>query len=150
MTFGRLIWYTTPLDKLKFRTLWCPPRFITPIFVTFDLLSFLVQLLGVSAVGEAFQDKTLTPDERLRQTKGGLRILRLGLLLQLACFGIFAIIGFRFLVVSKRWNVLSATAEGVQEHGWRRVNLAVNGAATLIMVSYLSQSRAFDGKGTMG
>jgi hypothetical protein len=124
MTFGRLVWWTRPKDNLNLRTLWCPPRWITPVFVSFDLFAFLVQLAGVSRVGSAFKGG-VSPQGKQNDINPGMYTLKLGLG-EFVCFGLFALIGFRFFLVrQKGW-----APEGVTN--WRRLNIAVNRAAGLI------------------
>lgn len=135
MAFGRLVWFVTPLEHLRLRSLWVPRRGITPLFVFFDLLSFAIQVVGVGQLGGS-QSKGLTPEEQQRLTQNGERTLKLGLVLQLMCFGIFALIGTRFLVVSRKWGVVGEAGFGgdVADARWQRLNWAINGAATMIMV----------------
>lgn len=129
MTFGRLVWYISPHKKLNFRSLWIPPRWITPIFVTFDVVTFLIQFFGISQVAVSIKPQGKTDFNKLQN---GLKILRFGLILQMVCFGLFAFIGFHFLIVTRSWTVPLSRARRAQ---WQRLNIAVNVAATLITVS---------------
>ncbi len=52
---GRLIWWVTPSSYPGFSTFWVPARWITPLFVTFDLGSFYIQFLGLAAVTADFE-----------------------------------------------------------------------------------------------
>ena len=56
--FSRVVWFSCPTHSLRFKTLWCFPRWITPTFVTFDLFSFLVQLVGSSLISHSYDDDT--------------------------------------------------------------------------------------------
>jgi len=132
LIFDRLVWWVTPSERQNFRTLWCSPRFITLFFILFGLGSFLVQLWGVSAIGASYSSND-TKGEKERGFNLGLKILKLGLILQVVCFGIFALISARFLVVSKHWNKSSFR---VSDGRWRRLGCIVNIAAGLIMVSW--------------
>lgn len=134
MTFGRMVWWVTPVEKRTLWTLWCPPRFLTAIFVLFDLGSFFVQFLGACAVGAAYTGKDLSAEQREDGTENGLAVLKLGLVLQLVCFGIFAVVGARFLVVSRRWAG-RASPYNAEKPSWRRLSWMVNLSATLITVS---------------
>ena len=58
----------------------------------------------------------------------------MGLVLQLVCFLLFAVVGVHFLVVSKTWRVPFSRARRSQ---WQRLNLAINVAATLITIRAL-------------
>lgn len=100
MTFGRLVWWTRPKDNLNLRTLWCPPRWITPVFVSFDLFAFLVQLAGVSRIGSAFKGG-VSPQGKQNDINPGMHTLKLGLG-EFVCFGLFALIGFRFFLVRQK------------------------------------------------
>lgn len=134
MTFGRLVWWVTPNERLNVRTLWCPPRWITPIFVAFDLITFSIQLAGVSRTGDAFKSG-VSPRDKQDAIDTGIHILRIGLGLQLICFGLFVLIGVRFCLVGRRWRA----PDGVTK--WKRLNMAVNGAAGLISVGCYSCGR---------
>lgn len=130
MVFSRLIWLVTPATRRGFRSLWVPARWITPIFVTLDLLSFLIQLSGLSSVASAHSPK-ISPEETQKRLDSGISTLRTGLIVQLFGFGIFTIIGARFVVVSRKWE-----DDWPDDRGrWRRCAWAINISCTLIMVS---------------
>lgn len=141
LIFGRLVWWVTPSERQNFRTLWCSPRFITLFFILFDLGSFLVQLWGFSTIGASYSSND-TKGEKERGFNLGLKILKLGLILQVVCFGIFALISARFLVVSKYWNKSSF---GVSDGRWRRLGYIVNIAAGLIMLRAIYRILEFTG-----
>lgn len=138
MVFGRLVWFVTPSSKLRASVLWVPPRWITPIFVTFDILAFLVQFLGVGAVAAATAALTGDSNDQNKTLSAGYTILKFGLVLQLACFGIFAVIGFRYFFISRQWA--PPTIPCLQKP-WKWLLLAVNLSATLITVSTLHRTR---------
>jgi ABC-type anion transport system duplicated permease subunit len=123
-----------PAEDRNVATLWCPPRLITAIFVSFDLGAFFIQFLGACSVGAAYSSRGLTAGQKEDKTQSGLSTLRLGLVLQLICFGLFAIVGMRLLVVSRRW-LDKPLRYGAPRAKWTRLNWTVNGAATVIMVS---------------
>ncbi|KAL9058424.1 MAG: hypothetical protein Q9162_001719, partial [Coniocarpon cinnabarinum] len=131
MAFGRLVWYVSPYSKLNFRSLWVPPRWITPIFVSFDAITFFIQMVGVSAAATAIHGPG---DVNIDQLNNGLRTCKIGLILQMVCFLFFAIIGMHFLIVSKRWSVPPSRA---RKPRWQLLNLAINAAATLITLRAL-------------
>lgn len=130
LIFSRLVLWVTPSERQNFRTLWCSPRFITLFFNPVDFGSFLVQLWGVSAIGASYSSND-TKGEKERGINLGLKTLKLGLILQVVCLGIFALISARFLVVSRYWNKSSF---GVSDGRWRRLGYIVNIAAGLIML----------------
>lgn len=133
-TFGRLLWWVTPPERHHLRTLWCSARFVTPLFICFDLGSFFIQLLGAGAVGTAYTSKTLTPAAQQDKIRTGLAALKLGFALQLGCFGLFFVIGTRFLCVSRRWAGTPLCYAAPSGANWTRLNWAVNVAAIAITV----------------
>jgi hypothetical protein len=136
-TFGRVLWCVTPLGCHNVRTLWCSARFATPIFIGFDLGSFFIQLLGAGTVGTAYTSKTLSAEDRQSKTRTGLAALKLGFALQLVCFGMFILVGTRFLYVSRRWAGKPLPYAVPKGANWARLNWAVNLAAVAITVSQL-------------
>ncbi|KAF2651334.1 RTA1-domain-containing protein, partial [Lophiostoma macrostomum CBS 122681] len=146
-TFGRIVWWVAPVTERSFRVLWCPPRFITIFFVAFDLGSFFIQLIGASSVGSASLDKSLGASERDKRTRDGQSILKFGLVLQLICFGIFTVIGIRFIAISRRWSEIPLR-HGAPHVQWQRLNWTVNISAFLIMVRAIY--RIFDFTGNRG
>jgi hypothetical protein len=136
MTFARILWYVTPSDRRNFRSLWLPARWVAPVFVLFDMGAFFIQFLGVVAAASAYTN-TSKRDEKAQQTKinNAVRVLKFGLIVQLLCFGVFALIGSRFMFISRGWTVASINPPA----GWRRLAWSVNTSATLIMVSTLGR-----------
>lgn len=133
MTFGRLVWYLTPSDRRTFSTLWVPARWITPIFVSFDMFAFLIQLASITDVRSAYTSSKPLKDATT-MFEHGLHVLKVGLIIQLLCFTAFAIIGLRFTLVSRKWVNHSTALEGKS----KRCVWMVNGAGTLIMVGAIS------------
>jgi hypothetical protein len=123
-----------PPESHNVQTLWCSARFVTPLFVVFDLGSFVIQLLGASAVGAAYTSKTLSVEDRQSKTRTGLAALKLGFALQLICFGLFIFVSTRFLYVSRRWVRRPLEPWAPQSARWTRLNQAVNLAAVAITV----------------
>ena len=124
MAFGRLVWYISPYAKLNFKSLWVPPRWITPIFVSFDAVTFFIQMVGISAAATAIHGPG---DVDIDQLNNGLKVAKIGLILQMICFLFFAIIGIHFLFASRKWSVPLSRAKRGQ---WQRLNMAINVAAT--------------------
>jgi hypothetical protein len=141
-TFGRILWWITPRESHNTQTLWCPSRLVTPLFIGFDLGSFFIQLLGAGAVGTAYASKTLTAEDRQSKTKTGLAALKIGFTLQLICFGLFVLIGTRFLYVSRRWAGRPLQYLPPKGANWPRLNWAVNLAAVAIVVRRLAKQVA--------
>ena len=133
MIFGRILWWVTPGEHRTFSTLWCPPSRVSLLFVAFDLASFFVQLLGASSSAQAMNDDSLSAEERRDKREKGLSVMRICLGLQLICFALFAFVGARFLVVSRRWGDRTLPY-GDLHAKWEHLSWTVNGAATLILV----------------
>lgn len=95
----------------------------------FDISAFLVQFFGLLVLAGAATGNKSPPDIATA-VENGERILKLGLIIQLLCFGIFAVIGLRFIIVSRDWHVQNGTE-------WRPLAWAINTCATIIMVNTL-------------
>jgi len=126
MAFSRLLRFATPESRYNARSLWLPPTWITFTFVSADIGSFSVQLLGLLVVAGAYTSGS-SPESTPSTLRNGTHILKLGLLLQLLCFGIFGILGARFLYIGRSW-----AAPGRTE--WRLLGWAIFGSAALITV----------------
>ena len=126
MTFGRLVHFVTPPSALTARRLWVPPRRTTLIFVLFDVVSFLIQFLGLLIVAGAYGPDKSSEDKAAAIAKGQ-HVLQLGIVVQLLCFGLFAIVGARFLYVSRGWAAPGGTE-------WHLLAWVINVSAGLIMV----------------
>lgn len=133
-TFGRVLWWVTPCDSLNLRTLWCWGRLVTPFFVCFDIGSFFIQLLGAGALGAAYASKNLNAKDRQDKISQGLGALKLGFALQLVCFGVFVVIGTRFLYISRQWQGKALLYQAPRGANWIRLNWAVNLATIAITV----------------
>lgn len=123
--FGRIVWATTVADQRRFSTLWVPPRLTTAVFLLVDLVSFCIQLLGIFLVASAYHASTGAIDAD--QARRGSTALQAGLIVQVIGFGLFTVVGARFLVVSRAWPARTHLP-------WRKFAWAVNLAATLITV----------------
>ncbi|RMZ72651.1 RTA1 domain [Pyrenophora seminiperda CCB06] len=129
--FSRVIWFSCPNHALNFETLWCFPRWITSTFVTFDLFSFVIQLIGASQISKEYDhspagSRTISSSER--QAIPGRVILVLGLVLQMMCFISFSIISIRYFYLSRHW-----TAHDLGDmHLWRKLSYTINLSSVLI------------------
>ena len=94
MAFGRLILWIIPTPHQTFRTLWLPARHITPLFVGFDVVSFLLQCAGGAMLASASSQSSLDR---------GRTIVLIGLAVQLVVFGFFVVAAIRlsFLLRTK-------------------------------------------------
>jgi len=97
--FGRIVFHVVPKEARTTRLLWVPPRFVTPIFVTCDIVALLLQLWG------AVQITSVSPGAANAVSKAnkGKKIAQTGVVIQLICFGLFTIIAIRFNFTSKRF-----------------------------------------------
>lgn len=111
----------TPESHRGFRTLWVPARFITLVFVLFDIVSFAIQLLGASVLASA--DDT----DFSRLNKGG-HIVQVGLAVQLVCFGFFSFVAARFVFVSRQFRQSWPSGD------WQKLLYAINIACLIILV----------------
>jgi hypothetical protein len=129
--FSRVVWFSCPAHALSFKTLWCYPRYITPTFVIFDLISFLIQLVGGGLISYSYNHDTSssrTIEGTEAKLYSGRIILVLGLILQMLCFLSFAIIALRYFVISRAWRAYDLG----DFHLWRKMSWMINAAATLI------------------
>ncbi|OAQ96837.1 hypothetical protein LLEC1_03882 [Akanthomyces lecanii] len=108
------------LPPAHHRILGITGRLLTPIFVGFDILSFLVQGNG-SAIASA--GNWTGPKEKI-----GRCTLIGGLLLQLLAFGLFLAVFGRFYLLATRFAVPEAPS------GWRKVVCAVYISSIAIMI----------------
>ena len=92
---------------------------MTPVFVTCDVIAFLVQVFG----------GTLGVSTDVATQKRGYNIMKIGLVVQLLAFGFFIVISFRFHVVSKRFRSSWPDAK------WIPFLWAINIGCVLIFVS---------------
>ncbi|KAI5776336.1 RTA1 like protein-domain-containing protein [Geopyxis carbonaria] len=134
MTFGRIISATSAPPPV--RQLWVPARFVTPIFVAFDVVSFTIQLIGAAMLSSA--DAT----DFAKIDRGG-DIIKIGLAVQLVGFGFFTVVGLR-------WAVLMKGESGGEEvkaaaGGRRRLAWAVNGGCLLVLVRSVYRMAEFAG-----
>jgi hypothetical protein len=110
VVFGRIVFLVMPPEARRARTLWVPPRFCTPIFVTCDIIAFFIQAVGAITVAGT---KPTDPD-RVSKLDKGKKIVLIGLGVQMACFGLFSVIAIRFHFVSRRFTKSSIDQMGVE------------------------------------
>jgi hypothetical protein len=137
--FSRVVWFSCPTEMLRFRVLWCFPKWITPTFVIFDLLSFVVQIIGASLISKSYDDDhsyDRSIEQAERKITSGRVLLVLGLIMQMSCFATFAVIAIRYAQMSKKWR-----GEDLGDWKmWRKLNWMINIAAALITVCPNSSS----------
>ncbi|KAM0562758.1 hypothetical protein ACHAPJ_001598 [Fusarium lateritium] len=113
------------------RILKIPGRRLTPIFVTCDVIAFLIQGSGS---GIASSDNWQGEMERI-----GVRVLIAGLAFQLVAFSLFLCVFRRFHVLANRMAAIDAPK------GWQKVVLAVYISSVLIMVRCIFRVAEFAG-----
>jgi len=102
MLAARIIGRLTPQRHQTFRDLWVKPRFLTLVFVSLDILAFIVQLLGLAIAVDAVLSSQ-NGEDTTKKVQRALRVLKLGFLVQLATLGLFVVVVLRFQVRAKRW-----------------------------------------------
>jgi len=127
MAFGRIVLWVVPTNYQSFRHLWMPARHITPLFVSFDVLSFLVQGIGGGVVASANTES---------QANNGKNIVLVGLAIQLVTFGFFVIASsrFSFLLRSKLRNEALP-----QDTNWPLFLIIINTSSLIILVRSISR-----------
>ncbi|KAI9736169.1 MAG: hypothetical protein M1834_001054 [Cirrosporium novae-zelandiae] len=122
MAFGRIVLWVVPKSHQTFRQLWMPFRYITPLFVSFDVLSFAVQCVGGAMVASA--------DTTTKANKGK-NVVLVGLGIQLVTFGFFVLASMRFaFVLRTKLNSLPLPTET----NWRFLLTTVNAASATILI----------------
>ncbi|KAF4263868.1 hypothetical protein KXW98_002499 [Aspergillus fumigatus] len=97
--FGRILFHVVPPEARTFQLCWVPPRFITPIFVGFDIVALLLQLGGAVLITSADGTSSDAKDKFDR----GRNIALIGVIVQMVAFGLFSLAAFRFNFTSKRF-----------------------------------------------
>ncbi|KAL4935668.1 hypothetical protein BDV06DRAFT_234117 [Aspergillus oleicola] len=143
--FGRIIFLIVPREKRTFKICWVPPRWITPVFVGFDIIALLLQLVGAVMItsGNGNSQDDIDTFNRGRDLALG------GVIVQIIAFGIFTIAAIRFNFTSKAF-VKPASHEPLHMHGegdstvslqekpknenWQHLLRAVNFATIMILI----------------
>ncbi|OJJ42448.1 hypothetical protein ASPZODRAFT_137259 [Penicilliopsis zonata CBS 506.65] len=97
IVFGRILFLVVPREERTLRLCWVPPRFVTPIFVAFDIVALLLQLAGAVMIAST------VPGEKDAASKleHGKHIAQAGVVIQLLAFGLFAVAAIRFNFTSR-------------------------------------------------
>jgi hypothetical protein len=121
-------------------------RFITPIFVGFDVFTLFLQLIGAVIVSSTLP----TDSDAAKKLQMGKDIALAGISAQIGAFGLFSLVAVRFHFISKRFNTevekrFHATPgdkyvsmEGAKRKfnpNWRNLLFVVNLSCLLILVS---------------
>jgi hypothetical protein len=124
MLFGRILrTYSSDAKSLR-----VPARWITRIFVGFDVLSFLTQSAGAGMLAGAKDDRK----------KGllGQHILMAGLVMQLVTLGFFSAIAVRFHVKMRNLRKIHGHVK-IRENEWRPLLFCLYASCILIMIRKL-------------
>ncbi|KAL2809172.1 RTA1 like protein-domain-containing protein [Aspergillus granulosus] len=97
--FGRIIFLVVPKEQRTFKICWVPPRWVTPIFVGFDILALFLQLVGAVMITSA----NGISQEDIDAFDRGRNLALAGVIVQIIAFGIFTIAAVRFNFTSKRF-----------------------------------------------
>ncbi|TGO43420.1 hypothetical protein BHYA_0001g00490 [Botrytis hyacinthi] len=116
MAMGRVILHVTPSSFRNVKNLWVPPRWMTPIFVTCDIVAFLIQVFGATSA--------TSKDSKVVQR--GYNVMKVGLVIQLVCFGFFLVVSLRFHFISKKFE------SSWPDRQWKKLLMAINIASGLI------------------
>ncbi|KAL4881014.1 RTA1 like protein-domain-containing protein [Aspergillus karnatakaensis] len=97
--FGRIIFLVVPKEQRTLKICWVPPRWITPIFVGFDIIALLMQLVGAVMItsGNGNSQEDIDTFNRGRDLALG------GVIVQIIAFGIFTVAAVRFNFTSKKF-----------------------------------------------
>ena len=131
MTFGRIIYWVTPETHRGFKHLWLPARFLALFFIFWDIVSFCIQVLALLIVFSQISKKDQDAAAVTKTAKTGYNILKVGFIMQMCVFGVFAMLATRFMIVSKQWRY--DWPEGGSS-SWRTLAWTVTGASLLIFV----------------
>lgn len=125
-------------------------RWVTPIFVGFDILALLLQAAGAAIVAGT----QVTDNDAMHKLDLGKKLALIGIGVQIAAFGLFSVVAVRFHFTSKQFesDISSrllraegdkmATFEGSSRRfnpNWRSILFAVNASCILIMVCVARQ-----------
>ncbi|OQD99741.1 hypothetical protein PENVUL_c061G07704 [Penicillium vulpinum] len=114
--FSRILFLVVPKEQRTFRLCWVPPRWITPIFVGFDIIALLLQLGGAVMISTV----EVTDKDARKNLNTGKHVAQIGVIIQLVAFGLFAVAAVRFNFTSKRFTrSLDERYENVGEKEYR-------------------------------
>ncbi|KAF5609315.1 rta1 domain protein [Fusarium subglutinans] len=146
--FARVVFWVVPPESRTLRFLWVPvydaARFITLLFVGFDIISLLLQL--VAAVLIAGTDPT-DPDAKSKLNLGKTLGI-VGVSTQIAGFGLFTVSAIRFHFAARRLSPDFAK-DNQEKHGivkkWQTLLIVVNVSCLLILVRSIYREIDFAG-----
>ncbi|KAH6995927.1 RTA1 like protein-domain-containing protein [Ilyonectria sp. MPI-CAGE-AT-0026] len=131
--FSRIVFWVVPPESRTLRILWVPPRFITVIFVGFDVVALLLQLVAAVLISGTDPTDANAKDKINLGKDLGLA----GVSIQITGFGLFTIAAIRFHFTSKRLDGqfarMNQAKHDIQRH-WSKLLFAVNGSCFLILI----------------
>lgn len=98
--FSRILFLVVPREERTLRLCWVPPRFITPLFVGFDVVALFLQLVGAVMISSV---DASDPDGASKLNRGK-HIAQAGVIVQLIAFGLFSVAAVRFNFTSKKYT----------------------------------------------
>ncbi|CEI61860.1 hypothetical protein FVEN_g2916 [Fusarium venenatum] len=142
--FGRIVYWVVPPESRTLRFLWVPPRFITLLFVGFDVISLILQL--VAAIFIAGTDPT---DSNAKQKLNlGKTLGLVGVSTQIAGFGLFTIAAIRFHFAARKLSPEFARQNQEKydiTKKWQTLLTVVNVSCLLILVRSVYREVDFAG-----
>lgn len=145
VAFGRIVFHVVPPEARTVRLLWVPARWLTPIFVGFDIFALFLQLVGAVIISGT----QLTSSNAISKLHTGKNIALAGVSTQIGAFGLFTIIAARFHFTSRRFTAelerryravpgdKFVTLEGSERKfkpRWRMLLYAINFSCGMIIV----------------
>ncbi|KAI1772494.1 RTA1-domain-containing protein [Hypoxylon cercidicola] len=145
VVFGRIVVHVVPAQQRTMELLWVPPRWITPIFVAFDVVALIVQLIGAVMVSST----QATDENASNKLNLGKNTALAGLAIQIAAFGLFTVVAARFHFTSRQFEaslrskfedggsgstVLVKGSSRKINPNWRRLLYAINVSCAMILI----------------
>ncbi|KAI5460590.1 RTA1 like protein-domain-containing protein [Mariannaea sp. PMI_226] len=131
--FSRIVFWVVPPELRTMRFIWVPPRFITLIFVGFDIISLLLQLIAALLISGT----NPTDSNAQQKINLGKDLGLAGVGVQLAGFGLFSIAAARFHFSSRKVDTdfarMNMTKHGIQTN-WTTLLWVVNASCVLILI----------------
>ncbi|KAL6237722.1 hypothetical protein BDW75DRAFT_72029 [Aspergillus navahoensis] len=97
--FGRIIFVVVPREQRIIKVCWVPPRWITPIFVGFDIGALMLQLIGAVMITSGNGNSQDDIDTFNR----GRDLALVGVIVQIVAFGLFTVAAIRLNFTSKKF-----------------------------------------------
>ncbi|KAK6355200.1 hypothetical protein TWF696_004317 [Orbilia brochopaga] len=152
MLAGRTIRRSTPLQSQNFRTLWLNPRYLTATFLTQDIISFAVQLIGVGMLLNAIAGASSGDIQSGQQLQHALNVLVVGFAGQIVTLCVFMAVIVRFHMKSREWRVVVRARGLVERERVMGVGFYFAHMATLLLLirtlyrlnEFVAEARGWD------